>query len=178
MRPAIRRFAPAALWISFAASPSAATYTVTTTADSGAGSLRQAITDANGSPGHDDIAFNITGSGVHTIAPATALPTITDQVTIDGYTQPGASANTNGPSQGTNAVIQIEIDGYRARLRQQRAGLQRRERHDPGPRDQPLPRRGNPGGRSGQRDVHPRKLPRYRPFGRHAARAAGVRRRD
>jgi len=111
MRPAIRRLAPAALWISFAASLSATTYTVTTTADSGAGSLRQAILDANGSPGHDDIAFNITGSGVHTIAPATALPTITDQVTIDGYTQPGASANTNGPSQGTNAAIRIEIDG-------------------------------------------------------------------
>src|SRR3954469_1404354 len=111
MRPAIRRFAPAALWISFAASLSAATYTVTTTADSGAGSLRQAITDANGNAGHDTIEFNITGSGVHTIAPATVLPTITDQVTIDGYTQPGASANTNGPSQGTNAVIHVEIDG-------------------------------------------------------------------
>ena len=34
--------------------------------------------------------FNITGSGVHTIAPADALPTITDAVTIDGYTQPGS----------------------------------------------------------------------------------------
>jgi hypothetical protein len=32
-------------------------------------------------------------------------------VTIDGYTQPGSSANANGPSQGTNAVILIEIDG-------------------------------------------------------------------
>ena len=32
-------------------------------------------------------------------------------MTIDGYTQPGASANSNGPTQGTNAVILIELDG-------------------------------------------------------------------
>ena len=94
-----------------ALSASATTYTVTTTADSGAGSLRQAITDANGNVGADIIQFNIVGSGVQTIAPASALPTITDGVTIDGYSQPGASANTNAPDQGTNAVILIEIDG-------------------------------------------------------------------
>jgi hypothetical protein len=95
----------------FAGRLAATTYTVTSTADSGAGSLRQAIMDANANPGADTIAFNITGSGVHTITPATLLPTITDAVTISGYTQSGASANTNGPSQGTNAVILIEIDG-------------------------------------------------------------------
>ncbi|MGE5144964.1 MAG: beta strand repeat-containing protein, partial [Acidobacteriota bacterium] len=32
-------------------------------------------------------------------------------VTIDGYTQPGTSANTNGPTEGTNAVLLIELDG-------------------------------------------------------------------
>jgi parallel beta-helix repeat protein len=90
---------------------SATTYTVTTTADTGPGSLRQAITDANGHVGADTIEFNILASGVQTIAPASALPTITDGVTINGYTQPGASANTNAPDQGTNAVILIEIDG-------------------------------------------------------------------
>jgi IPT/TIG domain/S-layer homology domain len=90
---------------------SAMTFTVTTTADTGPGSLRQAITDANGNVGADTIQFTIGGSGVQTIAPASALPTITDGVTIDGYTQPGASANTNAPDQGTNAVILIEIDG-------------------------------------------------------------------
>ena len=89
----------------------ATTYTVTTTADTGPGSLRQAITDANGGVGADTIAFNIVGSGVQTIAPASALPKITDGVTIDGYTQTGSSANTNAPDQGTNAVILIEIDG-------------------------------------------------------------------
>ncbi len=94
-----------------AAAASGTTYTVTTTADSGAGSLRQAILDANGSAGTDTIAFSIVGGGVQTIAPATALPTITEAVTIDGYTQPGASANTNSIGQGTNAVILVEIDG-------------------------------------------------------------------
>ena len=39
----------------------AATFTVTTTADSGPGSLRQAILDANASPGADTIVFNIAG---------------------------------------------------------------------------------------------------------------------
>ncbi|HTY41404.1 MAG TPA: S-layer homology domain-containing protein [Thermoanaerobaculia bacterium] len=90
---------------------SATTYTVTNTGDSGAGSLRQAITDANAHPGADTIAFDVPGAGVHTIAPLTALPPITDTVTIDGYTQPGASANTNAFGQPSNAVILIELDG-------------------------------------------------------------------
>jgi parallel beta-helix repeat protein len=67
----------------------AATLTVTTTADSGGGSLRQAILDSNASAGVlDTIAFAI-GSGVQTITPLSALPTITDPVVIDGSTQPG-----------------------------------------------------------------------------------------
>jgi hypothetical protein len=89
----------------------AATFTVTNTADSGAGSLRQAILDANTNAGADTIAFDIPGSGVHTITPLTALPHVTESLTIDGYTQPGASANTNPFGQPWNAVILIEIDG-------------------------------------------------------------------
>ena len=111
MSAAIRRSALAALCLFTARVLCANTYTVTNVNDSGAGSLRQAILDANGNAGADTIAFNIPGSGVHTITPATALPTITDQVVVDGYTQPGASLNTNGPGQGTNAVLQIEIVG-------------------------------------------------------------------
>ena len=53
------------------ASALANTYTVTSNADSGAGTLRQAILDANASGGADTIGFNIVGSGVHTITPAT-----------------------------------------------------------------------------------------------------------
>ena len=90
------------------------TYTVTSTADSGAGSLRQAITDANTNPGADTIQFNIVGSGVHTITPATPLPPITGAVTIDGYTQPGTSENTNPVGQGLDTVLLIEIDGTAA----------------------------------------------------------------
>ncbi|HVF57922.1 MAG TPA: SBBP repeat-containing protein [Pyrinomonadaceae bacterium] len=82
---------------------------VTTTADSGAGSLRQAILDSNATPGTQTIAFNIPGAGLHTITPASALPAITDTVVIDGYTQPGASANTL--AQGSNAVLTIELSG-------------------------------------------------------------------
>ncbi len=89
----------------------AATFTVTNTNDAGAGSLRQAILDANAAGGADTISFTIVGSGVHTIAPASALPSITGPVTIDGYTQSGASANSNGPGLGTNAVLRIELDG-------------------------------------------------------------------
>jgi len=94
-----------------AAASSAGTFNVTNTSDSGAGSLRQAILDANTAAGPDSIAFNITGSGVHTIAPATALPSITSPVTINGYTQPGASANTHDTTQGLDTVLKIEIDG-------------------------------------------------------------------
>ena len=65
-----------------------ATYTVTNTNDAGAGSLRQAIADANGNAGADTIAFNI-GTGAQTISVASLLPDIIDRVTIDGSTQGG-----------------------------------------------------------------------------------------
>src|SRR5205085_2492969 len=71
-------------------------FTVTNTEDTGPGSLRQAILDSNASPppppGTSNlIVFSISGSGVHTIMPATQLPDITQPLEIDGYTQPGAS---------------------------------------------------------------------------------------
>ena len=68
------------------------TFTVINTDDSGAGSLRQAILDANANAGADEIGFNISGSGVNTIAPLTSLP-MTSAVTIDGTTQPGFVAS-------------------------------------------------------------------------------------
>jgi uncharacterized repeat protein (TIGR01451 family) len=76
-------------------------YTVTTTADSGLGSLRAAITDANsGTCGSGCwIKFAI-GSGTQTIQPTSALPTIAVPVTIDGTTQTGYSG-----------APLIEIDG-------------------------------------------------------------------
>ena len=97
----------------------AATFTVTTTADSGPGSLRQAILDANAAAGADTIAFAIPGSdpncqsnpGSCAIFPLSALPGITDAVTIDGYTQPGSSPNTNPVGQGLNSVVTIWLVG-------------------------------------------------------------------
>jgi len=58
----------------------------------------------------DTINFNIPGAGVHTIAPSPFLPNITKPVIVDGYSQPGTSANTNGPLLGTNAVLLIELN--------------------------------------------------------------------
>ena len=72
-------------------------------------SLRSAIEKANATVGADGINFNIPGIGVQTITPATALPVISDPVTIDGYTQPGASVNTL--ATGNNAALQIELNG-------------------------------------------------------------------
>ena len=82
-------------------------FTVTTTDDSGAGSLRQAILDANANPGADTILFDI-GTGPITISPATPLPAITDPVEIDGTSQPGYAGiplvELNGAAAGSGAV--------------------------------------------------------------------------
>ena len=67
----------------------AATIVVSNTNASGAGSLQQAILDANAASGLDIIIFQIPGEGVQTISPAAALPAITDAVVLDGATQPG-----------------------------------------------------------------------------------------
>lgn len=79
----------------------AATFTVTNTNDNGAGSLRQAILDANASAGTDRIEFAI-GSGAQLIAPLTVLPKITDTVTIDATTQPGYASSPVISLDGSN----------------------------------------------------------------------------
>lgn len=87
-----------------------ATFTVTNTNDSGAGSLRQAIIDANATPGADVIVFNIPGSGPFVITPGSGgLPSLDEQVTIDGYSQPTSVAGSI-PAR----VIQIVISGASA----------------------------------------------------------------
>ena len=84
-------------------------FTVVNTDDSGAGSLRQAILDANALGASSLIHFAIPGAGVHTIMPATALPMLTQPVSLNGYTQPGALENTL--SDGNDAMLLIELDG-------------------------------------------------------------------
>jgi hypothetical protein len=77
--------------------------------------LRAALNEANytdANPGADIINFAIPGSGVKTIAPESALPEITEAVSMNGYTQPGASANTK--AVGSDAVLKIELSGANA----------------------------------------------------------------
>jgi hypothetical protein len=69
-----------------------ATFTVTNVNDSGPGSLRQAVLDANGAAGADTVAFNI-ASPAKVIAPLTPLPDIAADTTVDGTTQPGYGGN-------------------------------------------------------------------------------------
>ncbi|MCB9450499.1 MAG: CSLREA domain-containing protein [Anaerolineaceae bacterium] len=90
-------------------------YTVNTTADPGDGvcdatecTLREAISAANNHSGFaDTIAFNIPGAGPHTIQPTSALPTITDPVIIDGWTEPDFAGSPvieiDGSLAGANA---------------------------------------------------------------------------
>jgi len=104
------RLALALVFLICATAAFADTYTVTNSNASGPGSLGQAILDANGHSGPDTIVFNIPGAGVHLIdLSTTLLPTVTDTVVIDGYTQPGAAPNSL--SVGDNAVILIQLDG-------------------------------------------------------------------
>jgi len=102
-----------ALPLSIATQTRAANFIVTNTNDAGAGSLRAAIADAEAAPSlaHDNVVvFNIPGGGVHTIQ--LTAPLLLKDVTIDGYTQPGSHANTL--SVGSDAILDIEIDGSRA----------------------------------------------------------------
>ena len=81
-------------------------FLVTNTLDSGPGSLRQAILNANDATnvgGADLIRFSIPGVGTHTIRPLSPLPGITDPVVLDATTQPGFA--------GTPV---IELDGSQA----------------------------------------------------------------
>ena len=87
---------------------------VVTTANNvspGAGetSLNQAISQLAGG---DTIQFNLTGPGPHVIVtPLGGYPLITaDNVTIDGYSQPGSKPNSNGILGGNNAAIQVVLD--------------------------------------------------------------------
>jgi hypothetical protein len=70
----------------------------------GTGTLRQAIIDADNTPGPDVLKFNIATSGVQTIQPLAALPTIgSSNITIDGTTEGGYS--------GTPVIV---LDGTKA----------------------------------------------------------------
>jgi uncharacterized repeat protein (TIGR01451 family) len=94
----VGRAAPMSLHIS-----AAMTFQVINTADSGAGSLRQAILDANGNLGADTINFNIAGAAPHSIGLLSPLPAITEAVTINGASQPDFAGSPVVELNGINA---------------------------------------------------------------------------
>jgi titin len=80
------------------------TFTVTSNADSGPGTLRQAILNSNANPGTNTITFALKGSA--TIMPTLSLPTVKGPVVIDGTSQPGYAGHPlvvlDGSSAGNN----------------------------------------------------------------------------
>ena len=81
-----------------------AAFSVTNLQGAGAGSLRQAILDANARPGSDTIDFAVSG----TILPGrSALPSITDTVNIDG---------TSAPSFVGTPVVTVDFRGKKGLL--------------------------------------------------------------
>lgn len=103
-------------------------YVVNNTADSGSGSLRQAIIDANSSLGADTIVFNIpkTDPNYHdaggskcdpgdacwwTITLISTLPEITEALTIDGTTQTANQGDTNPGTVGTGGAVGVDDIG-------------------------------------------------------------------
>jgi titin len=96
-----------------------AVFTVTTTADSGAGSLRQAILDADTNSGPNNIIFQIKISGPpFTITPLTVLPSLGNPTIIDGTTQNGFTnapvIELSGASAGENAAGLQLLSGFSA----------------------------------------------------------------
>jgi hypothetical protein len=88
------------------------TFVVNNTNDGGPGSLRRAIVHSNGDTAQTNlITFNIATSGVQTINLLSALPAITQSVTIDGTTEPGYSGtplvelNGAGAGSGTDGLM-------------------------------------------------------------------------
>lgn len=94
--------------LSLASLTNAATFTVTSTADAGPGTLRQAIADANAAAGSDEVVFAIPGSGPHVIQPAGALPTLAGEVIVDAGTQPGSDCSAWPPT------LNVSVDATQA----------------------------------------------------------------
>jgi hypothetical protein len=78
-------------------------------------SLREAITAANNTANGaqaDRITFQIAGTGTHTITLASALPTITGTVIIDGSSDDSFAVNGNAPAirlQGTDLITGLTL---------------------------------------------------------------------
>jgi len=67
--------------------------------------LRTAIEETNALFGADEINFNISGTGPHIIMPTSSLPDLTDEIIIDGCTEPDADC------ESIPLRLNVEIDG-------------------------------------------------------------------
>jgi parallel beta-helix repeat protein len=87
-------------------------YTVTSGADAGPGSLRQAILDAQATPGANAILFNIPGALCpRTIDLQSVLPDITQDLIIDGSSQPGFIGNSSDVGYNGSRCVAIRRAG-------------------------------------------------------------------
>jgi hypothetical protein len=87
-----------------------ADYIVTDAGNAGAGTLRDAITQANASVGvHDNIYFDL-GAGVQTITISTTMVSISDSLTIDGTRNSAAVIDPDYTASG-NPVVEIDGNG-------------------------------------------------------------------
>lgn len=80
--------------------------------DTGIGTLRWALNQANADPNYSVIRFNIPGACPRVIAPASELPLVQSPIGIDGYSQPGSQANTTALGKATNATICVSLSGF------------------------------------------------------------------
>ena len=84
---------------------------VASTDDSGPGTLRQALLDANDSPDENLVVLRLPGPGPYTIHLLSPLPVITSPVIIDGSLQtgsntaPGIELDGSGLSNGTDGLV-------------------------------------------------------------------------
>ncbi len=90
-------------------------YTVTSLGDDGgAGTLRSIIELVNSDSTPDTIDFSLPGSAPYVIQPTSALPEITNSVTIDGTSQPGYAGQPiveiNGGQAGSFFVDGLELN--------------------------------------------------------------------
>ncbi|PTL60106.1 beta strand repeat-containing protein [Paraconexibacter algicola] len=104
----LRRAALGALVVAGAAAPSAsaATFPVSNLADAGAGSLRQAILDANAAPGADEVTFaaGLTGQ----ISLASQIP-VADALTITGPSAGGIVLDGGGTTRLLDATAALTV---------------------------------------------------------------------
>jgi len=73
--------------------------------------LRAALQESNATAGNDRVTFDIPGNQVHSTTLSSALPALHGQVLIDGFSQPGASPNTQPVGKPLDTDLRIELDG-------------------------------------------------------------------